>query len=115
MRRVGSWSIFRKKKKANSVHVVLPHLCSRLDNNEDVTPDPENVSIFECLVSTLDWNGDDNNVEILAVKVSTEARGSPIFKGACVDSGAQQSVIGERQGELYCNSYGGERRSTLSK
>lgn len=74
---------------------MLAHLCHQLDNSEDLTRDSDDVSIFEGLVSTLDSKGKDNNVKILSVKISTEARGSPIFEGACVDSGAQQSVIGE--------------------
>lgn len=61
----------------------------------------EDVSIFRAVVIILDSNEGNNKVESLAVKISTEARRAQMFEGACVDSDAQQSVIGERQAELY--------------
>lgn len=79
--------LHKKKTTPNSVHVVLAlaHLCNQLDNNVDTSSDTEVVSSFECLVSTLDSNEGSNNVEILAVKIPTEARGSQMFEGVCVD------------------------------
>lgn len=78
---------------ANSVHVVLAHLRHRLNNNENNSPDTEDVSTTEGIFITSDSNKSNNNLETLAVKITTEALGSRVFEGACVDSGAQQSAI----------------------
>lgn len=92
-----------KKKTANSVHVVLAHLSHRLDVGMDTSSDTKDATIFKGLVSTLDTSEKNENAEILALKIASEACGSQKFEGECVDSGAQQSVIGKNQGEFYCN------------
>lgn len=72
--------------------------------------DTEDATIFGGLVSTLDTREEHENAEI-----ASEACVSQMFEGACVDLGAQQSVIRQNQADLYWKSFGGERRSTDSK
>lgn len=102
-------------KPANFAYVILPHLCHQMENNVDLSSYVEEASILEGLVGNLDSHEEKNNVKIIAVKVPTNSRKPQRFEGACVDFGAQKSVIGENQADLYCNSYKGKRKSTESK
>lgn len=44
---------YLQKETVNFVHVVVVHLCHKLDNSTDATSDTESASIFEGIVSTL--------------------------------------------------------------
>lgn len=85
---------FQKKKTDNSLHFVFAHVCHQLENGVDILSNNENVSISEGLNSTLCWHEGNNNAQILAVKKSTEARGSQMFEDVCAESSAEQSNIG---------------------
>lgn len=105
----------QQMKTPNSVHVMLAHFFHELESNVVTSSETSNVSSYEGLIRKLYSNESNYNVEILAVKKSTKARGLQISKVASVDSGAHQFVIGEEQAELYCKSYGGECNSRISK
>lgn len=97
------------------MHAVLAHLYHLMDSEFEATEGDENITIFEGLVNSRELPGDSKGAEILTVKISSETKHSQKFEGACVDSGAQLSVIGERQADLYRQTFAGEKMLPVLK
>lgn len=103
----------QKKKTPNSVHVVLAHLCQQLDHeihDDDDHSDPINdAQIFMNVVAGATDTGampstqdeEDDPIDIFSVNTVFQATVHHEFLGACIDSGAQRTVIGHKQAEAY--------------
>lgn len=61
-----------KKKTANSVHVVLAHLCHQTDASleHEASDEEDNPSIFESIVDDLGHVAEDKEVDIMTVKIA---------------------------------------------
>lgn len=99
----------------NAVHLVLAHLCSELDDSGD----EENVNnaeetdhslIFEqLLVSNGSKEEDSDQIDEKIPIFTVSVHFSPTtddFWGACIDSGAQRTVIGRKQADAYLRQMG---------
>lgn len=114
------------KKVRNAVHLVLAHLCHELDQSDDDHngDNPEDdAKVFEQILVTgiteLDITGSqkEDDIPIFSVHVHF-APTSGSFWGACIDSGAQRTVIGRKQADAYIKQIGdvnSESIDTISK
>lgn len=114
----------QKKKAENPVHLVLADICmqttedaSHYDEKTDVETGNESQvfqsvveSCFEAALAAPE--NDDNDGANISFVESTVLSDTFIcetadqFQGACVDSGAQLTVVGKRQAEQYARTYG---------
>lgn len=109
----------RDSRTQHAVHLVLAHLCSELDEpvveeEDDINSDHDDLKIFEQML-VLDTSAPSNEantgdselerIDIFAVEVDFEVTGNA-FNGACIDSGAQKSVIGNVQAQAYIAELG---------
>lgn len=111
----GNIKRLNSKRTPNAVHIVLAHLCNELDQSDDCKdecdPDDDDVKVFEQLLvsnlADLDISDDHTNddVPIFSVQVHF-APTTDTFWGACVDSGAQRTVIGRKQADAYISQIG---------
>lgn len=114
-----------------STHLLLAELCRQMDidvpsDKEGLNDDEgSDRQIFESLLETsedanlqfvhdcmgTDCNDDDESVSIVFAKnedfisircVCSNDQANPPFQGACVDTGAQKSIIGKPQALAYC-------------
>lgn len=112
-------------KHRNAVHLVLAHLCSELDmessEHDSDDPDGDDAEIFESMLVQTPSSEDKelDKVEILTVSTEGFERDVNNFWGACLDSGAQRTVIGEPQAKAYCKltgiRHGVERKNKSTK
>lgn len=108
----------KKKKTPNAVHVVLAYFCDEMDDSDEGdgggAEDDNDLAIFNSLCSldtethqpedNADGKGDQSEQgleSIFAVDVSLPKYVGEEFFGACIDSGAQRTVIGASQAEAY--------------
>lgn len=73
-----------------------------MDAKDEASDKEDNPSMFESIAENLEKAGEEREVDIMTVKIGCDTKKSKIFEGACADSGAQLSVIGERKADLYC-------------
>lgn len=113
-----------KKRTPNSVHLVLAQLCNQLDHapsgmDDDSTSSGDDAEIFQSMVSN--HGGDEANagaagqaanpradeqIDIFSVNVHFGMGDGAQFLGACIDSGAQKTVIGQEQAKAYAEMAG---------
>lgn len=78
--------------------LVLAHLCHQIESDSGLAcPDEEDSDIFRELVSpvkAVEHHELCGELEILSVSLLFESSSESSFEGACVNSGAQLSVIG---------------------
>lgn len=116
----------KKRRTNNAVHVVLAFLCEQLEDDdddgggEDDTSNDDDVYIFNSIMETgtadihlmrvedtaPDPNGqtksDKDVVNIFSVGTTPPSYVGKEFAGACIDSGAQRTVIGTPQAAVNC-------------
>lgn len=110
----------KSNRTPNAVHLVLAHLCYELDEHDDncendnIDDADDDVNIFEQLLVVDDSksnggdNQDDDDIPIFSVQVQFEPT-SEEFWGACIDSGAQRTVIGRKQARAYIRQVGDKK------
>lgn len=110
----------QNKKAPNTIHVVLADLCRQLDTNEREEnaseEDTDDAKIFRAIAFDDDVQDihnvrqegdhdedkkDEDTITIFSCNVPEFIRSSACFNGACVDSGAQRTVIGRNQAIKY--------------
>lgn len=64
------------------------------------------------IITNSEGTGDDHVV--LEVRTDFLAHPPKRFQGACINSGAQLTIIGELQAKVYCKEYGGTISKSLS-
>lgn len=106
----------RNKSTQNAIHVLLAHLCSELDdatNDECNGDDEDDAAVFAAMLVNENStqypeqpnpsrDTDIENLDIYAVSDEWTPY-STSFLGACIDSGAQKTVIGINQANAYLN------------
>lgn len=104
----------QKKKQNNAIHHVLAELCQQLDSQNSSDTDENDREIFEGLVNVSgnyaeneeigesDDTDDNEEFEVFSVSKYLPTSQCEKFQGACIDSGAEITVIGKKQAELYC-------------
>lgn len=115
----------RKESMRHPVHLVLADLCQQIDSeppSSDAVPDGESsddVEIFQAVLAgnataedeqnhpvallpepSLEVDSDPNEIFVMTSAWNVET--PPHFEGACIDSGAQKTVIGLLQVRAYC-------------
>lgn len=111
----------KKDEKRHAVHLVLADICRQLDLDDGVAEEDgdggddngDDVELFLAAMSGRDnydpsqmpSASDEDELEEVTLHVLTtnwESPSSRSFEGACVDSGAQKTVIGVNQAKEYC-------------
>lgn len=106
----------RRNHTQNAVHIVPAHLCSELyepireqetgediENDDDAILEATPVSDRQQNAPGPDHTREDTElykIEIYLVQVRCKAT-TDQFLGACIDSGAQRTVIGRKQADSY--------------
>lgn len=117
-----------KKKSANAIHLVLASLCQQLDGPSLNEVEHDDAEIFMSILTlppppvsaeTGDTHDDSRSAEdeitLLVSDINFNEGTHERFEGACVDSGAQRTLIGKRQADLYASFAGTTIRPTKSK
>lgn len=106
----------KKKKSTNAVHFILANLCRQLEDThiKAEKEDSDDVEIFKGVAHALqeeafkvddDRNSSDqagtSEYDIFVVDATILKKTVHRFEGACVDSGAQKTVIRLPQAKLY--------------
>lgn len=104
--------ILKERNNKNAVHLVLAHLCHELDepvttNDDGNNGEQDDAEIFEQMLvfnKGVDSQGGTDqeldNISILSVQFNF-APTTGEFWGACLDSGAQRTVISQKRADSY--------------
>lgn len=102
-----------KKKATNAVHLVLASLCQQLYSPTDVGQD--DAQIFSSLLALppapeidSNNNGDESEEDDthFVIDINFNKQTNAKFEGACIDSGAQCTLIGRKQADFYSSHTG---------
>lgn len=100
-------------RERNAAHIVLAHLCQELDsktmNDVGENSSDEDAEIFESMLLSEHCNDKDmNTIHVMTVSSPNFRHSNDVFSGACLDSGAQRTVIGQLQANAYMKIVGNE-------
>lgn len=115
---------FNKKKASSPVHIVLPDICHQFDEGGE-SEHEDDSPIFVLLLNgfkptATGATGDDQlsqKEDALVLETTSHVLTSDQekFHGACIDSGAQITVVSYRQAETDCRQHGGSLSPTFSR
>lgn len=114
---------FNKKNTANGVHLVLAEICNQLDCDTKGTAYPNGdadiissliegvtrtIKPTKCIDDPLKQEDEENDADIFFVEINLDIGTGDQFEWACMDSGAQRSIIGIRKARMYSNQSKGD-------